>query len=100
MKTGKSLTESQTDRLLSSIDFNNDGCIDYREFLIIVIRRIISANAYKWLTFYITAALYTISWIYKIIWFLAKIVRIKRHRFSEQFGLCVSVLDLLYINAP
>ena len=48
MKTGKSLTESQTDRLLSSIDFNNDGCIDYREFLIIVIRRIISANAYKW----------------------------------------------------
>ena len=47
MKTGKSLTESQTDRLLSSIDFNNDGCIDYREFLIIVIRRIISANAYK-----------------------------------------------------
>ena len=47
MKTGKSLTESQTDRLLFSIDFNNDGCIDYREFLIIVIRRIISANAYK-----------------------------------------------------
>ena len=47
MKTGRSLTEIQTNRLLLAIDFNNDGNIDYREFLLIVIRKIISANNYK-----------------------------------------------------
>ena len=63
MKTGKSLTEKQTDRLdvyltvkvllyiirlLKSIDFNNDGKIEFREFLIIIIKRIITADSYKY----------------------------------------------------
>ena len=45
MKTGKNLTWQQSGRLLRSIDFNNNGKIEYREFLIIVVRKIIIANS-------------------------------------------------------
>ena len=41
MKTGKNLTHQQTARLLRSLDFDNNGKIEYREFLIIVVRKIL-----------------------------------------------------------
>lgn len=47
MKTGKNLTWQQSGRLLRSIDFDNNGKIGYREFLLIVVRKIIIANSVK-----------------------------------------------------
>ena len=48
MKTGKNLTWQQSGRLLRSIDFDNNGKIEYREFLIIVVRKIIIANSVEY----------------------------------------------------
>ena len=47
MKTGKNLTWQQSGRLLRSIDFDNNGNIGYREFLLVVVRKIIVANSVK-----------------------------------------------------